>query len=78
MNEKQKNLLIGVAVVMAAMLLFPPFRGTAYNGVTINFGYGFIFEPPNGIALVDAGVLFVQIFSAAAIGFIGWHLLKEK
>lgn len=77
MNQNQKRLLIGIVIVMLGMLLYPPFYGTAYNGVTINFGYGFIFEPPNSIALVNSGVLFVQMVAAAVIGFVGWYLLKE-
>ena len=78
MNEKQKQLLLGVGAVMAAMLLFPPYHGTGGGGVDLNFGYGFIFSPPNPIALVNVGLLFVQELTVGAIGFIGWYFLKEK
>lgn len=72
MNEKQRQLLIGVGMVMFSMLAFPPFhvRGT-------NFGYAFILNPPNGIAVVNVGTLLIQWLFVAAIGFIGWRLLKD-
>ena len=77
MNEKQRQLLIGVAIVIIGMLLFPPFYATGGGGVTINYGYAFIFSPPNTISIVNIGLLFIQWLFVVAVGVIGWKLLKN-
>jgi len=75
MNEYQKWFLIGIGVLMAVMLLFPPFYLT-FRGQNLNAGYSFILNPP-GMALVNTGMLLIQYLVVSAIGFIGWLLLKR-
>jgi hypothetical protein len=46
MNIRQKSVLILVALVLALMLLFPPFHFKGGFGATRNLGYSFILSPP--------------------------------
>ena len=78
MNKRQKKFLIGVGVAMVAMLLFPPFHMIGGGGRTVNSGYHFIFNPPVIVAVVNIGLLLVQWLIVAAVGFIGWYVLKSK
>jgi hypothetical protein len=80
MNTNQKNVLIGTSVILAIMILFPPFI-YSIGGVHHNFGYSFLFKPPiffRNIGNVNAQLLFVQILGVGAIGFILFHLFKHK
>jgi hypothetical protein len=86
MNDKQKVSLVIVIVVVAVMLLFPPFNFTSMNGIIFNLGYGFIFDPPtlenpSGSPLtgaVDIGVLITQWIGVLVIGGITFFMLKNK
>ena len=81
MNENQKKLLYAVGTIFILMLLFPPFISIV-KGTTINGGYSFIFAKPGGnyssLMRIDVTVLFIQWLFIAAVGFIGWHLLKDN
>lgn len=49
MNAKQRSILVVAAILVAAMLLFPPFRyyfGVTHDGRESNIGYSFILSPP--------------------------------
>lgn len=49
MNAKQRSILVVAAILVAAMLLFPPFRyylGMTHDGRETNIGYSFILSPP--------------------------------
>lgn len=49
MNARQRSNLIVAAILVAAMLLFPPFRyyfGVTHDGRETNIGYSFILTPP--------------------------------
>jgi len=81
MNNNQRKLLVAVGVVFIVMLAFPPFTATV-KGSTISGGYSFIFMKPgerySALYHIDVLLLFVQWLFVAAIGFVGWNLLKEK
>ena len=75
MNKNQKILLIVVAIVWAAMLLCPPFVIFGENGVMVGRGYKFIFLPGPSES-VHVAQLFLQMLVIAAIGGVGWLVLK--
>ena len=77
MKDTKKVFLACVGLLFLLMLMFPPFLidGSITNS---NKGYAFIFSPPSWNSNVNVGLLFVQWLFLAAIGFIGWYLLKDK
>ena len=46
MNSRQRSVVSIAAAAIALMLLYPPFRFVARNGVEYNLGYSWIFAPP--------------------------------
>jgi len=77
MNEKQKKIIISTAIVILAMTLYPPFHGI-WQGRSMNFGYSFIFSPPNVISLINSGTLLIQYIMAGIIGGFIWFLAADK
>lgn len=82
MNDTQKKILVCVAVAIVATLLFPPFHTVHNNGITINIGYGFLFDPPTGAygrtGSVTIGVLFMEWIAIVVVGGILWWMTKSK
>ena len=81
MNNKQKLILKIVAVIVLAMILFPPFHLHLQNGAIINLGYGFLFSPPKKsdyMGSVDTGLLLVQWISVVLVFGVLWWLAKDK
>lgn len=77
MNLNQKILLIAVSVVVAGMLIFPPFNGrTGYGGI-YNLGYSLILTPPIG-GTVDVALLMTQWVGVLIVGTIVFFLLKDR
>lgn len=70
------------AVVLVAMLLFPPFRILLPNGAELNLGYGFILSPPetsSGRAgTVNLPLLLTQAGFALAIAGLLTLLARRK
>ncbi len=49
MNEKQKTVIIIFSILIALLLLFPPWASiTLETGVISHYGYHFIASPPSG------------------------------
>jgi len=83
MNDKQKVTLVVVIVVIATMLLFPPFNFRGANGVIFNLGYGFLFSPPTFegsplVGSVDTGMLVTQWIGVLVIGGVAFFMLKNR
>ena len=80
MNGNQKKLLIVVAIVLVAMLLYPPFVYQGLHGRAVNAGYDFIWDAPgaNQQAVVNLGQLFFQMLIVAIVGGIGWLVLRNN
>ena len=79
MNKNQKILLIIVAIVLVAMLLYPPFVRHGAHGVEANAGYRFIWDtygraPKPVVSLMQ---LFFQILIVAIVGGIGSLVLRD-
>lgn len=68
------SILIAMASALAVALLFPPLQGTV-QGVTVNFGFGFLFSPlitgPNA-TLVNIPLLLCELLVITAIGGAAW------
>ena len=77
MNEMQKKILIAVALIIFAMLIYVPFEIQTYAGNVFRTGYGFIFDLPTS-AQVSVGTLFAQWFGVIAIGGILFLLAKKN
>jgi len=75
-NSRQ-YLLLGVGAVIAAMLVFPPFRVVGLQGIVLRTGYAFIFDLPHR-ASVDVGQLFVQWVGVLIVGAIAFFLISKR
>jgi len=82
MNTKQRVILIAVAVVIVAMLLYPPFYGVhhpraeeiggaSYLGVI----YDWLFT---GSGRVETTLLFAQWIAVGIVGAIAFFLAADK
>ena len=76
MNEKQKNALIAVAVIIASMLLYPPFHRISSSGRSVGLGYHWLFEVGRE-ATVDIATLLVQWVGVLIVGGIVFFILKD-
>ena len=77
MNEKQKNALIVVAVIIAGMLLYPPFHRVYLNGKITGRRYDWLFDPLWSGATVDIATLLVQWVGVLIVGGIVFFILKD-
>jgi hypothetical protein len=75
MNEKQKKLLVGVAVAIFGMLCFPPYN-EIYDSVLMGNGYAFILDMDT-YEYVNIPMLMVQWLAAGIIGGILYFALKD-
>lgn len=82
MNEKQKTVLIVVASVVLAMLVYPPFHIIWTGGRVIGRGYGWIFNLPslgNDVyGTVDTSLLLMQWIAVLIAGGIAYFLFKDN
>lgn len=79
MNEKQKKVLITIAVVVLAMLIYPPYIqqiGGASSTATIS-GYAFIFELPFW-ATIHVSTLLIQWVGVLIVGGIAFLIVKDQ
>ena len=65
MNDRQRKTLIIVAVLIAGMILYPPFQIKGHG-----LGYSWIFSPPYDDATINVSQLLVQWIAVAIIGGI--------
>jgi hypothetical protein len=76
-STSKQYLLLGVAVVIAAMLVFPPFRVLGPQGIVLRTGYAFIFDLPDR-AFVDVGQLFIQWVGVLIVGAVAFFLISKR
>lgn len=77
MNKNQMIVAVTVAVLLTAMLCFPPFH-LIYETGTFNVGYSFIFSPPENLASVNLGQLSLQFIVALVVGGIAYLVLATR
>lgn len=77
MNDSQKKVLLLLGLVIAAMLLFPPFHALLAPGRVRNLGYHPIFDPPT-FGSVNVSLLVAQWLGVAIVGCIALVLLKDR
>ena len=73
MNDRQRKTLIIVAVLIAGMILYPPFQIKGHG-----LGYSWIFSPPYDDATINVSQLLVQWIAVAIIGGIAFILSKKS
>ncbi len=85
MNKKQKITLLSTAVIIAIMLVFPPYEVLNYNKVIIKSGYAFILNLPPYIcpddivyASIKCSTLLTQIIGVLIIGGLIYFAFKEQ
>lgn len=79
MNKAQKLILLITITIIVAMFVYPPFYVTSYNGVTVNIGYGWVFDPPKGgsiLGTVNTSMLLVQWVGVLIVGSLAFFLAK--
>lgn len=80
MNTKQRRILVAAAIVIVAMLLYPPFNlvgrfDPAYAHA--RFVYGWLFEPPYD-AHVNVELLLTQWLAVGIVAGIAWVLSRDN
>jgi hypothetical protein len=81
MNRRQKSVLLAAIIVIALMLLFPPFQFRASNGAIANLGYGFLFDPPitaYASGSVNQAMLITQWLAVLLAGGLGYLICKDQ
>jgi hypothetical protein len=71
MNQNQKVVLIAVAVIVAGMLLYPPFEWVEGG----SRGFYPIYDAPLSSS-IDVAQLVVQWIGVLIVGMIAWILAK--
>jgi len=84
MNKKQRAVLAITAIVVIAMLVYPPFHGLLLNGIVRGLGYSWIWNPPQFSigsteleSTVNVGLLVAQWLGALIVGGIAYLLCKN-
>lgn len=78
MNKKQRAVLILAAIVVLAMLLYPPFHQIGYRGQVGGMGYSWIFKPPYITTTVDTGLLLIQWIAVLIVGAIAYFFFMDS
>ena len=76
MNINQKIVSLGTAALIALMTLYPPFVSNEGNGWRLGYGYDWIFSSTS--AVVNIGVLLIQIFVALFVGGVLYLVLDKR
>ncbi len=77
MNKKQRWVLIIGGIIIAQMLLNPPFEYKTLNGVTYSGGYGCLFTDYGSGKGVNLSLLFTQWIGVILICAILWIVFKN-
>lgn len=85
MNESQRKILIATAVVVAMMVIFPPYIVENFRGMLLMAGYGFLFDLPSYLvqsgssipSVVNVKTLLVQIFGTVVVGALAFLAAKR-
>jgi len=77
MNKIQKRILFAVAVVIVAMLVYPPLQSVR-NGTVYNMGYGWIFAlSKRGYMTINVSMLLIQWVGVFVVGGLAFFLSKN-
>jgi len=77
MDKIQKRILLAVAVVIVAMLVYPPLQSVR-NGTVYNMGYGWIFDLfKRGIMTINVSMLLIQWVGVFVVGGLAFFLTKN-
>lgn len=77
MNEMQRKVLIVVAILVVAMLLYPPYSMQNEWGSKVQIGYTWLFEG-YAYSSVDVAMLFTQWIGVLIVGGIAFLLARTK
>jgi len=81
MSGKQRIVLLLTAISMIIATLFPPYQLQTPKEVTLNLGYGFLFDPPmyskTVAGSVNVGLLIAEILVIFLVGGMVAIMLKE-
>ncbi len=80
MNKTQKIIFLVVALVLTAMLIYPPFIVQRANGLKENRGYSFITQPPRDsfTPVIDLSTLCMQFFVVIFLGVALYFFFNES
>lgn len=76
-NPRQRLVLGATGFFLAAAVLFPPHIINLPNGMVINGGFSFLFSV-DSLALVNAGLLGLELLVIGILGFIGWLIGRHQ
>jgi hypothetical protein len=89
MNARQRKIVLAGSLIIAAMLLFPPWNNRSQNfnpqrmtyssGYSVRpVGYGPIFRPPQNATNIDTTRLLMQLLAVVAVAGCLFALAKNK
>jgi len=74
--KTSEKIIIGGAVVVFFILLFPSWQNVRPSGRVFDLGYNFIFYPPRSEfhVFIDWSRVLIKILAAVCITFVGWFV----
>lgn len=84
MNSTQRLVMRVAGVVVALMIIFPPFRSEYQGGIVASSRYGFLLSPPEpinayaGASEVAAITLAVQVVAVLVSAAMFYFAAREK
>lgn len=81
MNRRQQTILIAALVIVAVMLLFPPWhRSTRIGGREMTFyqGYHYISKPMPGYCRIDVYALLWPIGVVCLLAFLAYFEFQDR
>ena len=76
MNTRQRRILIAVAIVIAGMMLYPPFYYPRDGNNAVRHGYDWLLG--DGWGRVEVDLLLVQFLAVGVTGVIAYILSADK
>lgn len=81
MNKTKKIIIVGYSVAVLLAVLIVPWKMDIYResySANLNLGYSFVFTPPEEVASVDFGRLFLEILALTAVGVVLYFLTDKQ
>ena len=78
MNPRQRWVLGIVGCFAITAIMFPPSIINLPNGMVVNGGFSFLFSTNNSLALVNTGLLGLELLVVGILGVVGWLITRDR
>ena len=73
----QRWVLMCIGLLAILAIMFPPFVIHAPNGMILNGGFSFLFSSGNALALVNTGLLGLELLVIGIVGAVAWLIARD-